>query len=102
MRQHPSKYAGLTTFLTHYTEIDHAENAHLSPIYQNSVFTFKDTESGAAIASGEQPGYYYTRLNNPNHQQLAKKLAALEAWDLLKQQPDIPPEVVAGGWIKPK
>jgi methionine-gamma-lyase len=63
------------------------------------VFTFDDAESGAAIAGGEAPGYYYTRLNNPNHQQLAKKLAALEAWDLIKQHPDTDPEELAGGLV---
>jgi len=84
MKSLPSQYQGLSTFLTHYTEGENPEHAHLPPIYQNSVFTFDDTESGASIASGERPGYYYTRLNNPNHQQLARKLAALEAWDLIR------------------
>lgn len=99
MKRNPSKYEGLSTFLTHYTEFDNQENSHLPPIYQNSVFIFDDTESGAAIAEGEAPGYYYTRLNNPNHQQLAQKLAALEAWDLLKQNPDALPEEIAGGLV---
>jgi len=99
VEQHPGKYAGLTTFLTHYSEGENANNAHISPIYQNSIFVFDDTESGAAIASGEQPGYYYTRLNNPNHHQLARKLAALEAWDLLKQQPAINPDELVGGLV---
>jgi methionine-gamma-lyase len=96
---HPSQYSSLTTFLTHYAEFGNAEHAHISPIYQNSVFVFEDTDSGAAIAGGEAPGYYYTRLNNPNHQQLARKLAALEAWDLLRQAPDSDPNDVAGGLV---
>lgn len=99
MKQYPGKYSGLTTLLTHYTESDHAENAHIAPIYQNSVFTFKDVDSGAAIAGGEQPGFYYTRLNNPNHKQLATKLAALEAWDLIKSQPERNPEEMVGGLV---
>ena len=99
MKQKPSKYKGLSTFLTHYTEFENPENSHLPPIYQNSVFIFNDTESGAAIAEGEAPGYYYTRLNNPNHQQLAQKLAALEAWDLLKQNPDTAPEEIVDGLV---
>ena len=99
MKPHPSDYNGLSTFLTHYTEFENAENAHISPIYQNSVFTFKDTDSGAAIAGGEQPGFYYTRLNNPNHQQLARKLAALEAWDLIRQEPKMDPQDLVGGLV---
>jgi methionine-gamma-lyase len=63
------------------------------------VFTFEDTDSGAAIAAGEKPGYYYSRLNNPNHEQLAQKLAALEAWDLLKQNPETSPEEMVGGLV---
>ena len=99
MKQPPSSYEGLNTFLTHYTETENPQNAHLPPIYQNSVFTFNDTESGAAIAGGEAPGYYYTRLNNPNHQQLAQKLAVLEAWDLIKQRPEADPEALVGGLV---
>ncbi len=99
MKKQPAEYHGLNTFLTHYTEFENAENAHIAPIYQNSVFIFDDTESGAEIAAGEREGFYYTRLNNPNHQQLAKKLAALEAWDLMKQKPDHDPEKIAGGLV---
>jgi methionine-gamma-lyase len=99
VKLHPSQYSSLTSFLTHYTEFSNAENAHISPIYQNSVFVFEDTDSGAAIAGGEAPGYYYTRLNNPNHQQLARKLAALEAWDLLRQDPESDPDEVVGGLV---
>ena len=99
MKRQPSTYTGLSTFLTHYTEGKNAENAHIAPIYQNSVFTFTDTASGAAIAAGETPGFYYSRLNNPNHKQLACKLAALEAWDLIRQAPDADPESLAGGLV---
>lgn len=99
MKSQPSQYQGLSTFLTHYTEGENPEHAHLPPIYQNSVFTFDDTQSGAAIASGEQAGFYYTRLNNPNHQQLAQKLAALEAWDLIRQHPETDPEDMSGGLV---
>lgn len=99
MKSQPSQYKGLSTFLTHFTECENAEHSHLPPIYQNSVFTFDDTESGAEIATGKRPGYYYTRLNNPNHQQLARKLAALEAWDLIRQNPDTDPEEISGGLV---
>lgn len=99
MRLHPRDYSGLSTFLTHYLESNNAHNAHISPIYQNSVFAFDSTDEGAAIAAGEQRGYYYTRLNNPNHQQLADRLAALEAWDLLKQNQDAEPDELVGGLV---
>ena len=99
MKHKPSRYTSLTTFLTHFTEFNNPENSHLPPIYQNSVFTFTDTDSGAEIASGDRVGFYYSRLNNPNHQQLARKLAYLEAWDLLRQDPSADPDDVAGGLV---
>lgn len=99
MKKQPAEYQGLNTFLTHYTEFENAENAHLPPIYQNSVFVFDDARSGAAIAAGERPGYYYTRLNNPNHNQLARKLAALEAWDLIKQHPETEAAELSDGMV---
>ena len=99
MRVHPGQYKGMSTLLTHYTELENAENAHIAPIYQNSVFIFEDTTSGAAIAAGERDGYYYTRLNNPNHQQLARKLAALEALDILRENQATDPDELVGGFV---
>ncbi len=99
MKHKPRRYTNLTTFLTHFTEFDNPEHSHLPPIYQNSVFTFEDTDSGAEIASGKRAGFYYSRLNNPNHQQLARKLAYLEAWDLINQDPDSDPDEVSGGLV---
>ncbi|MHA1279809.1 MAG: PLP-dependent transferase, partial [Candidatus Helarchaeota archaeon] len=92
MRVHPGQYKGMSTLLTHYTELENAERAHIAPIYQNSVFIFEDTTSGAAVAAGEVDDYYYTRWNNPNHHQLARKLAGLEAIDILKQNPETDPD----------
>ncbi|MEA3327264.1 MAG: aminotransferase class I/II-fold pyridoxal phosphate-dependent enzyme [Chloroflexota bacterium] len=99
MRVHPGEYKGMSTLLTHYTELENAERAHIAPIYQNSVFIFEDTASGAAVATGEVDDYYYTRWNNPNHQQLARKLAALEALDILRQNHETDPDKLVGGFV---
>ena len=99
MRVHPGQYKGMSTLLTHYTELENAERAHIAPIYQNSVFIFEDTTSGAAVAAGEVDDYYYTRWNNPNHHQLARKLAALEGLDILKQNPETDPDELVGGFV---
>jgi methionine-gamma-lyase len=88
---------GLTTLLTHYTELANPLHAHVAPIFQTSVFNFPDVATGAATFAGELPGYIYTRLNNPNLEQLARKLALLEGLDLLTARPDCSPdELVAG------
>jgi methionine-gamma-lyase len=48
------------------------------PIFQTSTFAFASAEGGAARFSGEQPGYVYTRMNNPTVNALEDCLAALE------------------------
>jgi methionine-gamma-lyase len=61
------------------------------------VFSFPDVSTGRGIISGTQPGFYYTRLSNPNQAQLARKIAVLEGLDLLRAAPERPEdEVVAG------
>jgi O-acetylhomoserine/O-acetylserine sulfhydrylase-like pyridoxal-dependent enzyme len=51
-------------------------------------------DRGAAMFAGEVPGYSYTRLNNPNQDQTAEKIAVLEGLDLLRAAPDSPADVV--------
>ena len=39
MRVHPGHYKGLSTFLTHYTELENAESAHIaSPVSKRRIF----------------------------------------------------------------
>ncbi len=75
---------GLGTLLTHATEGEDPRFAHVTPIYQTSVFDFPDVATGANIFKGDIPGLNYTRWNNPNQQQLADKIAVLEGLDLLR------------------
>ena len=65
-----------------------AFRAHVTPIYQTSVFTFPDVATSAQIYSGEKKGYTYTRSANPNVSQLEAKFAVLEGLDLLRSKPD--------------
>ncbi|MDO4567322.1 MAG: PLP-dependent transferase [Clostridia bacterium] len=48
------------------------------PIFQTSTFEFDSAAQGARRFSGEERGYIYTRLGNPNSAQIGEKLAALE------------------------
>jgi methionine-gamma-lyase len=50
-----------------------------TPIYQSTTFAAKDSDEMAALYSGEQPGYMYTRYGNPTVHALEQKVAALEA-----------------------
>jgi len=93
----PNPYHGISTLVNHVAEGGQPYQAHLSPIYQTSTFVFPDVATGAAIFKGENPGYTYTRLKNPNQIQIAEKYAVLEGLDLLRAQPDKPiGEIVAG------
>jgi methionine-gamma-lyase len=51
------------------------------PIYQTSTFVFKDCEQGARRFKGEEDGYIYSRLGNPNSDVLGKKVAKLEGFE---------------------
>ena len=48
------------------------------PIYQNTAYVFNDTDHAANLFNLSQPGYIYTRLNNPTNDILEQRLAALE------------------------
>jgi methionine-gamma-lyase len=91
-----SPRSGLSTLVTH-LEGENGEHAHVTPIYQTSTFGFPDVAYGAGIVDGSRPGYYYTRIANPNLDQAAAKIAFLEGLDLLRRSPDSDPgEIVAG------
>jgi len=48
------------------------------PVYNASVFSFTDAESGAEIHNEITPGYYYGRNGNPTTEALEKTVAELE------------------------
>lgn len=90
---------GIGTLVTHAAEMNNALDAHVSPIYQSSTFNFPDVTTGAERFKGEEPGYIYTRLTNPNFDQLAVKIAVLEGLDLLRAQPETPVEEIVRGMV---
>jgi methionine-gamma-lyase len=90
---------GLGTLVTHAWEQRNAMDAHVTPIYQTSTYVFPDAQTGAARFRGEDPGFIYTRLNNPNFDQLAAKIALLEGLDLARARPTSPVQEAAGGLV---
>ncbi len=48
------------------------------PIYQSSSYVFKNADHAAALFSLAEPGFIYTRINNPTNDILEQRLAALE------------------------
>jgi methionine-gamma-lyase len=90
---------GISTLVTHVSEDDHAHFSHVSPIYQTSTFNFPDVATGAGIVARTAPGYYYTRLANPNLEHLARKIAILEGLDMIRQKPQVDPDQLVAGQV---
>ena len=88
---HFSPKHSISTLVTHVGEDENPHHTHVTPIYQTSTFNFPDVATGAGIVARTEPGYYYTRLANPNLDQLAQKIATLEGLDLIRLQPEADP-----------
>ncbi|MDT0645412.1 O-acetylhomoserine aminocarboxypropyltransferase/cysteine synthase family protein [Zunongwangia sp. F260] len=48
------------------------------PIYQSTSYVFKNSKHAADLFSLSEPGYIYTRINNPTNDVLEQRLAALD------------------------
>lgn len=59
-------------------DTDKTEGTRAVPLYQSTAYVFKDTDHAANLFSLAEPGYIYTRLNNPTTDVLEQRLAALE------------------------
>lgn len=57
---------------------DPGYGSHISPVYLTSTFVFENAQIGAKRFAGEDPGFMYSRLGNPNVRELEEKMAALE------------------------
>jgi len=58
--------------------VDPQTGALSTPIYQSSTFAFRSAKHGAALFSGEEEGYVYTRLGNPTQAAFEREMAFLE------------------------
>jgi len=96
---HFSAKHSINTLVTHVGEDNNPHHTHVSPIYQTSTFNFPDVATGAGIVARTEPGYYYTRLANPNLDQLARKIAILEGIDLIRLQPEADPNSLVAGQV---
>lgn len=96
---HFSASHSISTLVTHVGEDDNPHHTHVTPIYQTSTFNFPDVATGAGIVARTEPGYYYTRLGNPNLDHLARKIAILEGLDLIRLQPEADPNNLVAGQV---
>lgn len=72
------KKSGFNSKLIHAGGIEESMGSAVTPIYQTSTFKFETAEQGARRFSGKESGYIYTRLGNPNIDDLANTLSELE------------------------
>lgn len=59
-------------------EVDKTQGTRAVPIYQSTAYVFDSAEHAANLFSLAEPGYIYTRLNNPTNDVLEQRLASLE------------------------
>jgi O-acetylhomoserine (thiol)-lyase len=59
-------------------EPSNTQGTRAVPIYQSTAYVFNDADHAANLFSLAEPGYIYTRLNNPTNDVLEQRLAALE------------------------
>ena len=48
------------------------------PIYQSTTFKYETSEQMARLFDLEEAGFFYTRLQNPTNESVARKIAELE------------------------
>jgi len=59
-----------------------AHHAHLTPIYASSTYTFDNTQQAVDIFTGKESGHVYGRFGSPTGDEVARKIALLEAFGL--------------------
>lgn len=58
--------------------LEPSTGAHAVPIFQTSTFGYGDADRGERLFSGQERGYFYSRLGNPTVRAFEEKLASLE------------------------
>ncbi len=73
-----TKDLGFNSKLIHAGDFQDEFGSAVTPIYQTSTFSFKNSQHGADLFAGKEKGYIYTRIGNPTIEALENKLAELE------------------------
>ncbi len=73
---------GISSVAMHASGNNHAEYAHLGPIYATSTFTFDTAQQGMERFSGKDKENIYSRWGNPTFKVAESTISALEAFGL--------------------
>ena len=73
---------GISSVALHAAGNEHAEYAHVPPIYATSTFTFDTAQQGMERFAGKDKENIYSRWGNPTFKVAEQTIAALEAFGL--------------------
>ena len=59
-------------------DVNLTQGTRAIPIYQSTSYVFNNSDHAANLFSLAEPGYIYTRLNNPTNDVLEQRLADIE------------------------
>ncbi len=74
----PSKHQHPETRVIHERLAATPHHEQVTPIYMTSGFLFPSAEQARVVYAGEEPGYVYSRWENPNSDELVARMCALE------------------------
>src|ERR1700693_1395253 len=74
--------SGISSVALHAAGNEHAEYAHVPPIYATSTFTFDTAQQGMERFAGKDKENIYSRWGNPTFKVAEQTIAALEAFGL--------------------
>ncbi|MCC7477209.1 PLP-dependent transferase [bacterium] len=73
------KGAGFSTRQVHSGHIQDELGSVMPPVYQTSIYSFRDSEHGAEVIREREAGYVYARWGSPNSRMLEAALADLHS-----------------------
>ncbi|SJZ72006.1 trans-sulfuration enzyme family protein [Sediminibacterium ginsengisoli] len=76
------QFSGISSVAMHATGHKNADDAHLTPIYATSTFTFDTAQQGMERFAGSDKTRIYSRWGNPSFTAAEETIAALEAFGL--------------------
>jgi methionine-gamma-lyase len=79
-------FTGLSSVALHAAGGQNAADAHLTPIYATSTFTFDTAQEGMERFAGSDKTRVYSRWGNPTFTAAEETIAALEAFGLTDEQ----------------
>jgi methionine-gamma-lyase len=80
-----NKYQGFGSAAIHSGQNKHIENAHLTPIFATSTYTFDNATQARQRFTGEDPGNIYGRFGSPSITEVEEKIAALETYGFVNE-----------------